>query len=466
VERPDPGGQKVSTTEKLGGWLAGRTSRRGFLARTTMGATALSVGPVDFLLRPGTAYAQICQCAPGEDCDCSAACCDGYTQFCCTINQGINACPPGTFAGGWWKADGSIYCAGPRYYIDCMGECQGCGCGGGSFCPGCDGLTCECALGNCNNRHVGCAEFRYGQCHQEIACSGRISCRVVSCTPPWLLDPTCSTVSQTDDNTANHYAPCQDGTPPPPPPAVPTVVAMAAMPKGNGYWICDTAGDVRNFGAAAFHGSLAGKHLNRPIVGMAATTSGNGYWLVAADGGVFEFGAAPFYGSTGNIALNKPITAMSADRATGGYRFAATDGGVFSFDASFLGSLGNIRLNQPVVGMAATTTGRGYWLVASDGGVFEFGDAHFWGSLGNVRLNKPVVGMAATSTNRGYWLVASDGGVFEFGDAHFWGSLGNVRLNKPIVSMAATPTNRGYWLVAADGGIFNFGDAHFYGSGA
>jgi hypothetical protein len=107
-----------------------------------------------------------------------------------------------------------VYCAGPRYYIDCMGECHGCGCGGGSFCPSCDGLVCGCALGTCANRHVGCTEFRYGQCHQEIACSGRISCRVVSCTPPWLLDSTCSTVAQTDEATANHFAPCQNGTPP------------------------------------------------------------------------------------------------------------------------------------------------------------------------------------------------------------------------------------------------------------
>jgi hypothetical protein len=203
----------MSLTEKVGGFLMSRTSRRSFLARSTMTATALSVAPLDFMLRPGSAYAAICECAPGTNCDCSSLCCDGYTQFCCTINNGVNACPPGTFAGGWWKADGSIYCAGPRYYIDCMGECQGCGCGGGSFCPSCDGLVCECALGTCANRHVGCAEFRYGQCHQEIACSGRISCRVVSCTPPWLLDSTCTTVAQTDDNTANHFAPCQNGTP-------------------------------------------------------------------------------------------------------------------------------------------------------------------------------------------------------------------------------------------------------------
>ncbi|MGH9114811.1 MAG: hypothetical protein ACRDWW_03180, partial [Acidimicrobiales bacterium] len=185
----------MSLTERVGEMLLTRTSRRSFIARTTLTATALSVAPVDFLLRPGSAYAFICECAPGTNCNCSQLCCDGYTQFCCTINDGVNACPPGSFAGGWWKAEGSIYCSGARYYIDCMGECHGCGCGGGNFCPSCDGLTCECALGDCDNRHVGCTEFRDGQCHQEISCSGRISCRVVSCTPPWMLDPTCTTVS-------------------------------------------------------------------------------------------------------------------------------------------------------------------------------------------------------------------------------------------------------------------------------
>jgi hypothetical protein len=201
----------MTVTDTLAGFFYRRTSRRGFLARATVTATALSVAPVDLLLRPGTAYAQICECVPGTNCSCSDLCCDGYTQFCCTVNNGINACPPGAIAGGWWKADGSEYCAGPRYYIDCHGECNGCGCGGGNFCPGCDDLTCECALGECANRHVGCTEFRYGQCNQDISCIGRIACRVVSCTPPWVLYPTCSTVAQTDDNTADHFAPCQDG---------------------------------------------------------------------------------------------------------------------------------------------------------------------------------------------------------------------------------------------------------------
>ncbi len=456
----------MSVTERLGGFLANRTSRRSFLARTTLTATALSVAPVDFLIRPGTAYAFLCECAPGTDCGCSQACCDGYTQFCCTINSGVNACPPGTFAGGWWKADGSVYCAGPRYYIDCMGECQGCGCGGGIFCPGCDGLNCECALGTCDNRHVGCTEFRYGQCHQEIACSGRISCRVVSCTPPWLLDPTCTTVAATDDSTANHFAPCQDG-PTAFPPKIPLVVGMAATPKGDGYWLVNAAGAVRTFGAAHLYGSLGATPLAKPVVGMAATPTGKGYWLVAADGGLFAFGDASFDGSTGNLALAKPITGMSDDPAPGGgYRFVATDGGVFDFHAPFYGSLGGVHLAQPIVGMAATTTGKGYWLVAADGGIFAFGDAGFHGSLGDLHLVKPVVAMAATPTGKGYWLVAEDGGIFAFGDAGFHGSLGDVSLVQPIVGMAATPTGKGYWLVAADGGIFTFGDARFFGSGA
>jgi ribosomal protein L24E len=357
-------------------WLAARSTRRGFLQRSAMAATAMSVAPLDFALKPMSASAAICACA-GKNCDCGAACCDGYTQFCCTINSGVNACPPGTFSGGWWKADGSIYCAGPRYYIDCHGACS-CttGCSSGFCSPGCDGLSCGCALGNCNNRHAGCTQFRYGQCHQDIACVGRIACRVVSCTAPFLLDTTCSRASATDDATANHFAPCQNG----PTTASGTVVGMAVPAGGDGYWLVTNDGSVFPFGSAPDNGSAAGVHLAKPVVGMAGHPGG-GYWLVASDGGIFNYGAADFDGSTGAV-----------------------------------------RLAQPIVGMASTKDGAGYWLVASDGGIFTFGDAKFYGSTGAVHLAQPIVGMAATPTGKGYWLVASDGGIFTFGDAVFFGS--------------------------------------------
>ena len=54
---------------------------------------------------------------------------------------------------------------------------------------------------------------------------------------------------------------------------------------GSGYWLVASDGGIFSFGDAAFHGSMGGKPLNKPIVGMAATSDGLGYWLVASDGG-------------------------------------------------------------------------------------------------------------------------------------------------------------------------------------
>ena len=181
--------------ERASEWIGTRTSRRGFLVRTAVGGAALSTSPLDFTLRPISAYAAACQCR-NQPCSCGTACCDGYTEFCCTLN-GSNTCPPGTIAGGWWKADGSGFCGDlPRYYIDC------------NVAPGQNPCSCQCALGDCNHRVTCCTQFRYGQCHQEVPIVGAIMCRVVSCSPPWELDSTCTTVVATDDLTASHDAPC------------------------------------------------------------------------------------------------------------------------------------------------------------------------------------------------------------------------------------------------------------------
>jgi hypothetical protein len=412
---------------------AGRAvTRRSFLVRVAIFASALAVNPLRYLLRPGSAYASLC----GPD----ASCASGWTAFCCTVNGGRNTCPPGSVPAGWWKADNSSFChSGPRYYIDCNASCGSCGCGGSGMCaPGCVSCNCHCASGTCDERFTCCNEFRYGQCHQDLPCVGPIVCRVVTCVAPWEFDATCTTTSATANATASHDAPC----------------------------LHEFSSSVLAFGTAADRGEPKGA-LAFPVVGMESTPSGLGYWLVAADGGVFSFGDARYRGSLGGQHLNAPIVDLARTPTGRGYWLVAADGGIFGFgDARFRGSMGSTHLNRPIVGMASTPGGKGYWMVASDGGVFCFGDARFHGSMGGSHLNRPIVGMAASPTGRGYWMVASDGGIFSFGDAHFAGSAAGLRRNRPVVGMAVTPSGNGYWFVAADGGINAFGDARFLGSGA
>ena len=162
-----------------------RSSRRSFLTRTAVVGSALAVGPLDFILKPGTAYGYLC-----------GTCSDGWTAFCCTINGGRNVCPSGSFIAGWWKADNAAYCCGSaRYIIDCNATCPTqCG--------------CRCSGAGCDGRRTCCNQFRYGQCHTEISCYGPVVCRVATCTVPWRYDPSCTTTSRTDNRTTEHGAPC------------------------------------------------------------------------------------------------------------------------------------------------------------------------------------------------------------------------------------------------------------------
>jgi hypothetical protein len=180
--------------EKGAALLEARTSRRGFLVRAAVAGTAVVVNPFRFLLRPVTAYAAICGCAD-SDCDCGSLCCDGYTAFCCEVNGGRNACPPGSFPGGWWRADGSAFCDGTRYIVDCNASCDA-------------DFPCTCAQGDCGRRRTGCNFFRYGQCNQDIDCYGPIVCRIATCEPPYLLDLGCTSETFYDNFTANHSADC------------------------------------------------------------------------------------------------------------------------------------------------------------------------------------------------------------------------------------------------------------------
>jgi uncharacterized protein with LGFP repeats len=164
-----------------------RPGRRSFLASAAVVGSALPLKPWGYLVQDAAADDVVC----GADNECA----DGWTAFCCTVN-GTNSCPPGSFAAGWWKADASGFCCGSaRYYIDCNASCG-------------SGWQCHCASGTCDRRRVACNQFRYGQCHQEIACYGPVVCRVVTCQPPWQWDGSCTTASATDNRTATHSAPC------------------------------------------------------------------------------------------------------------------------------------------------------------------------------------------------------------------------------------------------------------------
>jgi hypothetical protein len=198
----------IGVVDRTAGFLAKRVDRRGFLGKTAVVGSAVVAAPLDFGLKPQSAYAAVCSCN-GSRCACGSLCCDGYTEFCCTIN-GNNACPPGTVTAGWWKVDGSNFCGGAaRYYLDCNAQCGSCSCGSNGVCSGsCSGTGCGCVRGHCGNRKAGCTRFRYGQCNQHIRCVGPIVCRVVTCSPPWNFDPACGTSSRTDNATRYHDRPC------------------------------------------------------------------------------------------------------------------------------------------------------------------------------------------------------------------------------------------------------------------
>jgi len=167
-------------------------SRRSFLVRAAIVGSVLTIAPLRWALRPTSAYASIC----GQ----GASCGGGWTAFCCTINQGANTCPPGSYVAGWWKIDRSPFCQGSaRYIVDCNRT------------PG-ETCRCRCATGSCDQRRVCCSNFRYGQCNTQVPGVTEVVCRVVICTTPWTWDPACGTTVRTDNRTVTHNAPCLPGT--------------------------------------------------------------------------------------------------------------------------------------------------------------------------------------------------------------------------------------------------------------
>jgi hypothetical protein len=182
----------IRLVDRLGRALGGTgLSRRRFLSRVAVVGAAVAVDPVGYILKPGTAYAQVC----GE----GASCGSGWTAFCCTVNSGKNTCPPGSYVAGWWRIDDSPFCLGAaRYVIDCNRSPN-------ATC------SCRCADGACDKRRVCCNNFRYGQCNTQIEGVTEVVCRVVICTAPWVWDPACGRTVRVDNRTVTHNATCLPG---------------------------------------------------------------------------------------------------------------------------------------------------------------------------------------------------------------------------------------------------------------
>lgn len=178
--------------------LERRFSRRSALIRVAVAGSALSIAPLRYLLYPGTALGVVVP----NDCG-DGLCADGYTAFCCEINQGVNGCPTGTFVGGWWMCTdyrGHQLCegAGVRYYIDCNAI------PGNPF-PG----GCQCAGGTCSKRRQNCNVFRYGQCNTHIKGTTPVVCRVVTCENPGRIRGLgCSSAMLINDAVCGHEAGC------------------------------------------------------------------------------------------------------------------------------------------------------------------------------------------------------------------------------------------------------------------
>jgi hypothetical protein len=191
--------ERIATS--LGALLERRLSRRSALSRAAVAGSAFAVAPIRYLVRPGDAWAVV---RPG---DCSGGrCTDGYTAFCCEIEQGRNTCPAGTYIAGWWKCTdyrGGGLCReqGLRFYLDCNRI-------PGRRFPG----GCQCAQGDCRRRRVDCNHFRYGQCNTQVEGTTEVVCRLVICQNPSTIDGlNCNGTEKVDNRTCGHEAGCLEG---------------------------------------------------------------------------------------------------------------------------------------------------------------------------------------------------------------------------------------------------------------
>ena len=313
--------------------------------------------------------------------------------------------------GGWWKADNSSYCGGPRYYMDCNATCQcdtGCGDGWGFCEPGCDGTNCGCGPDGCDSyRHrLLPVPLRPVQPGRRLHRPDRL--------PGGGLRPALGGRSHLHhrQRRGRRHRRAERGvldagppSPPPPraPPRSPTArsVGMAPSADGAGY----ARGDRRSASCSPTGTSPNDGDESAAVAGPSRSwawpaTPGGGYYLVASDGGIFSFGGAPFFGSMGGQPLNQPMVGMAATAI--GQRLL--DGGrrrrhlllrrrpVLRLDGRAS------RSTSPSWAWPPPPPASGYWwwppTAASSPSATPSSTAPWAGQP----LNQPIVGMAATPT--------------------------------------------------------------------
>jgi hypothetical protein len=249
-----------------------------------------------------------------------------------------------------------------------------------------------------------------------------------------------------------------------------------------GLYQAGAFGELMTYGDARYYGDLSHVAIESPILAVAATPSGEGYWLMEASGRTHPFGDAADLGSPGLPDAEYGV-ALATTPSGKGYWIASQTGGVYPVgDAGFFGSAaGTIGPDAEVVDLAASPTGKGYWLVDSAGGVQAFGDASFFGSAASLPPRYPITGVAATSTGQGYWLIDALGGVFAYGDAQAFPADPNsysaygygleYALQDAVISIKPVPYGQGFVYGHLKGGVggkgvwFNVASSNYYGYG-
>jgi hypothetical protein len=228
-----------------------------------------------------------------------------------------------------------------------------------------------------------------------------------------------------------------------PPKGWSTVARDAAT---GGYWTLDTnAKTVTPHRGAKSHGDASNMKLNQSLMAMAAIPAGNGYWLIQSDGGIFTYGAAHFYGSTGDVKTYGPIVDLSPSK--NGYWTVDRGGNVYPFgDAQQYGGLNPAPGSTAPNVVAMVGIDGGYWLLTDTNGVRAFGAAAALG--GGTRGGATPTDIEATSTGKGYWVLYTDGTVEPHGDA---AALGNGPNDS--VSLSTNPDGTGYWILDSTGGV-------------